>query len=90
MHEDGGPLIHNGWEDEQRSESFTASSLNPSPETASYPQIPQRAFLDCHKGAAKEVKAPVVVLEDLLPSLRHIGATKRRLQFEPKIFIKHG
>ena len=47
IHEDGGPLIHNGWEDEQRTFDSTCRKFSPFPHSipalrpASYPQIPR-------------------------------------------------
>ena len=47
IHEDGGPLIHNGWEDGQRSFDSTCRKLHrfltqsQRRDPISYPQIPQ-------------------------------------------------
>ncbi len=51
IHEDGGPLIHNGWEDERRSFDSTCRKFyrfltQPSAEPASYLQIPQTSQKD--------------------------------------------
>ena len=51
IHEDGGPLIHNGWEDEQRSFDSTLPQVSPFPlstpalRPASYPQLPRTSQL---------------------------------------------
>ena len=53
IHEDGGPLIHNGWEDEQRSFDSTCRKFSPFPHSipalrpASYPQIPRTSQEFC-------------------------------------------
>ena len=47
IHEDGGPLIHNGWQDEQRPLRLHLPPVSPFPRSipalrpASYPQIPR-------------------------------------------------